>query len=67
MCDPNTNIKRTRLYCFGTSLGANILGVYLGKAGKKASVMLDGAAVYATPWSIQKGHHFFYTNFYGIY
>ena len=28
--DPNTNVKRTRLYAYGVSLGAQILGMYLG-------------------------------------
>ena len=35
--DPRTKAKRTRLYAYGVSLGAQILGMYLGKAGKKAN------------------------------
>ena len=67
VCDPKTNVKRTRLYAFGTSLGAIILGMYLGKSGKKASEVLDAAVIYGVPWSISKGYKFFYENFYGLY
>lgn len=65
--DPKTKQKRTRLYAFGVSLGAQILGMYLGKAGERAAENLDAALMFATPWSIKKGHKFFYENFYGLY
>ena len=59
--------KRVRVYIYGISLGANILGLYLGKVGAKACDMIDAAALYATPWSILKGHRFFFDNFFGLY
>ena len=65
--DPKTGKKRTRVYAYGVSLGAQILGLYLGKSGKKACDYIDGVVLYATAWSIEKGHKFFYENFYGLY
>ena len=55
--------KRTRFYSYGVSLGAQILGLYLGKKPEKAAQVLDGAALYATPWSTttrKGGPDFFY-------
>jgi len=48
-------------------LGAQILGLYLGKAGEKALDYLDGAALYACPWSTEKGSRYFYENCFGIF
>ncbi len=50
--DPKTKKRSTRVYAFGCSLGANILGLYLAKAGEKAKSHIDGACLYATPWDI---------------
>ena len=50
--DPKTGVKRTRLFAYGCSLGANILSLYLGKDPEKSKKVLDAAVVYANPWSI---------------
>ena len=65
--DSKTGKKRTRLYGFGVSLGSNILALYVGMAGKKATEILDGVALFSTPWSTFKGHKFFYNNNFGIW
>lgn len=65
--DPKTGRKATRVYAYGVSLGANILGLYLGNEGQAATKVLDGAMLYASPWSIAKGAEFFYGNFFGLY
>lgn len=65
--DARSGKKDTRVYAYGVSLGANILGLYLTKEGKSATQVIDGAMLYASPWSIAKGSHFFYTNFFGLY
>ena len=67
MRDPKTKKKRTRLYCYGVSLGSNILGLYLGKAADHAKEHLDAALLYCSPWSTKDGSRFFYENFYGLY
>ena len=36
-----------------------MVGLYLGKAGEKAKDLLDGVALYATPWSAIKGSKYF--------
>ena len=59
--------KRVPVFAFGCSLGANILGLYLGKASDRATEHLDGAATYATPWNLPEGHHYFYNNFRGLF
>ena len=65
--DERSGKRRTRVYAFGASLGAQILALYLGKAGKQATEVLDGAVLYANAWSIRKGSQFFYENFFGLY
>ena len=55
------------MYVYGLSLGANILGLYLGHAGERAKEIIDAAALYATPWNLPKGHVYFYNNFYGLF
>lgn len=65
--DEKTGKRKTRVYAFGASLGAQILALYMGKAGKKASDVLDGAVLYANAWSIRTGSKFFYENFFGLY
>lgn len=62
-----TNKRRTSVYCYGVSLGANILGLYLEKAGEKAKHYLDGALLYATPWSTKTMNPFFVNNLFGLY
>ena len=64
--DSKTGKKKTRLYGYGVSLGANILGLYLGKAGKKAGAIMDGAALFSTPWSTYKGHRVFFDSYLGL-
>jgi len=59
--------RRPRLYVYGCSLGAQILGLYLVKMREKACEVLDGAILYGTPWSTLKGSEFFYGNAYGVY
>lgn len=49
--DPKTGARRTRLYTFGVSLGGQVLLLYLGKAGKRASEVLDGATIFSAIWS----------------
>ena len=65
--DKETGKKKTRLYAFGSSLGAIILGLYMAFEGEKATKYLDGACMYATPWSTKDGFNFFCNNFYGLY
>lgn len=59
--------KNERMYAYGCSLGAQILANYLTKEGKKACRVLDGVALYGTPWSTSKGSEFFYKNCFGLY
>ena len=66
-CRDERGNKRVRVYTYGISLGANILALYLGKVGEKACDFIDAAALYATPWSILKGHRWFFDNFFGLY
>ena len=54
-----TGEKRRRFYCFGASLGAIVLGNYLGRAGPKTKEVLDGAVLYGTLWNSSKGCEFF--------
>ena len=54
-----TGEKRRHFYCFGVSLGAIVLGNYLGKAGSKTKEVLDGAVLYATLWNSSKGWRYF--------
>ena len=65
--DPKTQKARTRVYCYGVSLGANILALYLGHAGDKAKQYLDAALLYGCPWSTKYGYRFFFDNFYGLW
>ena len=67
MSDPKTGKARTRLYAYGVSLGANILGLYLGRGSEHAKKCLDGVCLFSTPWSTKDGSSFFYSNFYGLY
>ena len=66
--DPaNGSIKRTRLYAYGVSLGGQVLLMYLGKAGKKASEILDGAMVFSAIWETRKSNKWFVANLGGFY
>lgn len=63
--DKKTGKKLTRLYAYGASLGALILGSYLVRA--KENSKLDGAGLYATPYDVKAGHDYFYTKCWGFY
>lgn len=63
--DPKTGRKTTRLYSYGASLGALLLGAYLVRA--KNETKLDGACMYACPYDVVKGEKFFYTTHFGFY
>ena len=54
-----TGEKRRRFFCFGASLGAIVLGNYLGRAGPKTKEVLDGAVLYGTLWNSSKGWEYF--------
>ena len=64
--DSDTGLKRTRLYAYGCSLGANHLGLYLVNEGRKAAEYLDGVCLYATPWDTKENEEFFQKNMYGF-
>jgi len=57
--------KKRRLYVYGCSMGANILGLYLIQQGEKA--LVDGAIMYGTPWETLKNKEYFYGNWGGIF
>ena len=40
-----------RMYAYGCSLGAQILGLYLRRDGQRVRKLLDGCVFYGTPWS----------------
>lgn len=63
----NVESKKTRLYTYGVSLGAMVLGDYLIKTKDDTKEMIDAALLYATPWDYFNGYHFFFTNCYGLY
>lgn len=67
LLDEKTGRRKTQLYIFGVSLGANQLGLYLINGGKEAAKMLDGAVLYGTPWNILIGWKYFYENMFGLY
>jgi len=55
----------TRLYAYGCSMGANILGLYLIQQGDKAKI--DGAIMYGTPWNTDKSSKYFHENYGGVF
>ena len=59
--------KRTRLYLYGCSLGASLIGLYLVNFSKRASEIVDGVALLSTPWDLKAGEKRFYSNFRGFY
>ena len=63
--DAQTKEIRTRLYVYGTSLGAVLVGLHLEKHGINAKV--DGALLYGGPYDCIIGHNFLYNNAYGAY
>lgn len=65
--DPVTNLKRTRMYSYGVSLGGQVLLMYLGKTGKKVKDVLDGAAVFSAIWETKTSNHWFKTHSLGFY
>lgn len=48
--DKKTGVKRCRVYAYGCSMGASILGLYLIKDGEEAAKQLDASVLYGTPW-----------------
>ena len=44
-----------------------MLGLYAGYDAEKASKILDGMVLYATPWNTRDGWKSFRENFFGIY
>ena len=54
-----------KMYGYGSSLGACLLGVQL--INQKENTKYDGAVLYALPWSITACADFFYTSYYGVY
>ena len=64
--DEESGKKKTRLYAYGCSLGANHLGLYLVNDSERASSILDGACLYATPWNTRENFEFFIKNMYGL-
>jgi len=65
--DPKTKAKRTRLYAYGVSLGGQVLLMYLGKVGKRASDALDGATVFSAIWEVRKSNKWFLASCNGFY
>jgi len=57
--------KKRRLYVYGCSMGANILGLYLIQQGEKA--LIDGALMYGTPWETLKNKDYLYGKWGGIF
>ena len=60
-------MKRTRLYVYGCSLGAFILGSYMSKDGERTGEIIDGAILYAGLWDFTKQHDYLFNNFFGLY
>lgn len=65
--DSVTKEKLTRLYSYGVSLGGQVLLMYLGKAGKRAKEVLDGASVFSAIWHTKTNSHWFKTHAFGFY
>ena len=65
--DPETNEKRTRLYAYGVSLGAIMLSLYLGKAGKRANEVIDGSVIFSSVWNMSTGMPVFYKTAFGFW
>jgi predicted alpha/beta-fold hydrolase len=65
--DQKTGEKKRRLYVYGVSLGANILGLYLVKEADRVSKYVHAALLYGTPWDIGRGSEWFYSNCFGFY
>lgn len=62
-----TGKNDTRVYAFGASLGAVLLGLYLANAGEKAKSILDGALLYCNAWNADRCNNYFYASGYGLY
>lgn len=50
----------TRMYAFGSSLGAQVLGLYMLHEGENARKIIDGCVLFGTPWSTTKSSNWFY-------
>ena len=66
-CDAKTKEKHSRIYAYGVSQGAMLLALYLGRAGKKTSDILDGASVFSSVWNADVGGPWFINNWNGFY
>ena len=58
--DSKTKEKKTRLYCYGASLGAIMLGLQCENYGSRTH--LDGAVAFGLPFDIKTGSHYFYND-----
>lgn len=63
--DPITKEKRVRYYGYGTSLGANLLGLYLCHSKKECP--FDAATLFAPPYDIIQGCEQFYNGSFPYY
>lgn len=63
--DRETGKKRTRMYAYGTSMGACTLGLHLANQGHDAR--LDGACLYSGIYDMKGGYDFFFKNCFGLY
>jgi predicted alpha/beta-fold hydrolase len=63
--DPITKEKRVRYYGYGTSLGANLLGLYLCHSKKECP--FDAATLLAPPYDIIQNYEQFYNGSFPYY
>jgi predicted alpha/beta-fold hydrolase len=63
--DQKTGNKKVKLYGYGCSLGANLLGLQLINEGIKTKY--DAASLYATPWAMFDGWNHFFNHNFGLY
>ena len=63
--DSKTGEKRCRIYIYGCSLGASMLGAYLINRDKKREKLYDGAAFYGVGWDYNFGKKFFFESYGG--
>ena len=63
--DNKTGEKRCRVYIYGCSLGASMLGTYLVNWHKEAEKLFDGACFYGIPWDYNLGKEFFFKTYNG--
>jgi len=63
--DPLTKEKRVRFYGYGTSLGAQLLGLYLCHTKRRCP--FDAASLFSPPYDIIQGWHKFYNGSFPYY